>query len=99
MDGGTRTLRQENRAGGREPPAPRRVWASAVELEAQRDHLGRTDRAAVLARRPVAPVADEIVPSGIEEDPVGAADGLDRDHAAALVDGQLEAKHRLFTGQ
>src|SRR3954467_10408040 len=98
MDGGTMTLQQENRAGGREPPAPRRVWASAVELEAQRDHLGRTDRAPILARRPVAPVADEIGSSGVEEDAVGAADGLDRDHAAALVDRQLEAKHRFLLG-
>ena len=54
------------------------------------------DRAAVLGRRLVAPVREEVAARRVEEGRIGRADRLDRDHPAALVDRQPELERRFL---
>ena len=41
---------------------------------------------AVLGRRPIAPVGDQIAPGSLEEHPVGGADRIDGGNPAAVPD-------------
>ena len=81
------------RAGGVPPalrgPQPSSWNASVIDGR-------RGDRAAALARRLVAPVGHQVAARGVEEGAVGAADRLDGDDAAALVDGQARRSDGLL---
>ena len=74
----------------------RQPWKSAVELEAQRDDGARDDRAAVFAGRLVAPVGEEVPARGVEKGRVGAADRVDGNDAALLVDRDPDRDRALF---
>src|SRR5262245_13723928 len=60
-------------AGNRQPGTT--TARLAVELEAQGNHHRRADRAAILARRTVAPLRDQMLTRGGEKDRIGAPDG------------------------
>src|SRR3954447_3501881 len=70
---------------------------SAVELEAQRDHFGRGDRVAVVHRRLVAPVGDQVPAGRCEKSRIGTSDRINGNDAPACVDGELEAKRRFLS--
>lgn len=52
-----------------------------------------------LGRGLIVPVRDQVAPGCVEEGPVGAADRIDANHPAAIVDRKPQGQHRFLFAQ